>query len=84
MRFKEHTTTESFYTSDYDLSGLSSHKYGFGFKISPLWGIGRFKLGKKKMAVFKEIDLRYANYNRSDGLTAWTVTAGMKFNLHNN
>lgn len=84
MPYKEHSNIEAFYSSDYDLSGLSSHKYGFGFKISPLFGIGRFKFGKKKIAVFKEIDLRYASYNRSDGLNAWTITAGMKFNFHNN
>ena len=84
LGYKEHQTSETFYTSDYDLSGLNSHKYGLGFKISPLWGIGRFKIGKKKIAVFKEFDLRYAQYNRSDGLNAWTVTAGLKFNLHNN
>jgi hypothetical protein len=74
-------TTETYYTSDFDLSGLSSHKYGLGFKISPLFGIGRFKWGKERVAMFKEIDLRFANYNRSDGLNAWTVTAGLKFNL---
>jgi hypothetical protein len=77
----EHLSTREFYTSDYDLSGLNSHKYGMGIKISPLYGIGRFKLGKKKVAVFKEIDLRFANYNRSDGLNAWTATLGLKFNL---
>lgn len=80
--YKEHTTLESFYTSDYDLSGLSSHKYGFGFKIAPIFGISRFKYSKEKVAVFKEIDLRFAKYDRSDGLNAWTATVGMKFNLH--
>lgn len=81
LPYGEHVTTDAFYTSDYDLSGLTSHKYGLGFSITPLFGIGRFNWGKEKIAVLKEFDVRFANYNRSDGLNAWTVTAGAKINL---
>ena len=78
----EHLSTESFYTSDFDLSTFNSNKFGLGFKISPLFGIGRFKWIKKKIAVFKSIGVRYAYYQRSDGLNAWAITTGLEFKIH--
>lgn len=41
--YKQHLSTETFYTSDYDLSDLYSHKYGIGFKYYPTYGILRSK-----------------------------------------
>jgi hypothetical protein len=79
---REHLSSQSFYTSDYDLSGFSSNKYGLGFKISPLFGIGRFKWLKESTMMFKSIGVRYAYYQRSDGLNAWALTAGLEFKIH--
>ncbi len=60
-----------FYTSDYDLSEFTSQKYGLSVKFSPVFGIGRMKFpSKKHVTTLKSIELRYANYNRSDGLQA--------------
>lgn len=39
--YKQHLSTETYYTSDYDLSDLYSHKYGIGFKYYPTYGILR-------------------------------------------
>lgn len=81
--YKVHTGTEAFYTSDYDLSALTSQKFGLGMWISPLYGFGRWKsLARRgKVDMLKAIDLRYAYYTRSDGLNANVVTLGLDFQL---
>ena len=70
-----------FYTSDYDLSDLSSIKIGLGLQYSPIMGVGNFKspFRKNKQAQFKSIGLRTAYYDRSDGLSAWLVSLDFAF-----
>lgn len=67
-------STDKYYTSDYDLSAFDSHQYGLGIKYTDL-------LTKTKLLTFglKSIDLRYANYTRSDGLDAGIISFGIKF-----
>ena len=79
----QHVSTDEFYTSDYDLSGLTSHKYGLGLSITPVFGIFRWKgpFRKQKVNMLKSIDLRYARYNRSDGLNANVWTIGINFTI---
>lgn len=83
--YKEHSLSDTFYTSDYDLSGLSSHQMGFGLRYSPLNGIGRMKLLKlnknkpDKILLFKSVDLRGAYYQRSDGLKATLISLDFGF-----
>ncbi len=79
----QHISTDEFYTSDYDLSELTSHKYGLGISITPVFGIFRWKgpFRKKKVNMLKSIDLRYARYNRSDGLNANVWTVGINFTI---
>lgn len=79
--FAEHTVNETFYTSDYDLSALNSHKIGFGFRFAPLYGVARMKFLKKKILQFKTFELRTAYYKRSTGLTAFIVSLGMNFEI---
>jgi hypothetical protein len=50
---------ESFFTSDYDLSGFNSFKVGLGAQFLTL-----------RRSFFKQISVRYAHYSRSDGLTS--------------
>ena len=76
-----HTVGETFFTSDYDLSGFSAHKFGGGIDFAPLYGLSRMKLGKNKLLLWKGMSLRYVNYLRSDGLKAWAVTAGFDFKI---
>ncbi|RZT91853.1 uncharacterized protein DUF3570 [Ancylomarina subtilis] len=70
-----------FYTSDYDLSDLSSTKIGLGLQYSPLLGVGKFKppFVKNKQVQLKSIGLRTAFYDRSDGLNAWLVSLDFAF-----
>ncbi len=81
--YREHQITDRFRTSDFDLSRTQSHKYGLGFRFSPVYGIGRFKFfSRKKVTMFKSLELRYAHYDRSDGLRAnvWSLFCG--FMIH--
>jgi hypothetical protein len=75
------TPKPEFYTSDYDLSDLSSTKIGLGLQYSPVMGVGNFKspFRKNKQAQFKSIGLRTAFYDRSDGLSAWLVSLDFAF-----
>ncbi|MCF8257050.1 MAG: DUF3570 domain-containing protein [Flavobacteriales bacterium] len=79
----EHSVTDEFYTCDYDLSTLNSHKYGIGISISPLMGVLHWKglFRRQKVSMLKSIDLRYARYDRSDGLRANVWTLGLNFTI---
>lgn len=72
---------EDYYTSDYDLSELNSHKYGLGVRISPAFGIARTKKLPyvKRSFAFKSIDLRGGLYERSDGLKAFFGAINLSF-----
>lgn len=62
-----HRNTESFYTSDYDLSGFNSHLEGLNLRFnSPDGMLGIHHLNT--------LELRFAHYNRNDGLQANVVT----------
>lgn len=76
--YSEHSQDEMFYSSDYDLSAFHSHKWGAGFRWSPLYGIGRFRFFRG-LTKFKSLDFRYAHYLRSDGLQADIFTADFAF-----
>lgn len=63
--YGEHEVTQEFYTSDYDLSKFTSYKVGLGTTYAPISG---------KVRHFREIEVRYALYQRSDGMVAHTLT----------
>lgn len=67
-------STFDFYTSDYDLSDYNAHQYGFGIRYKDIFT-------KAKVFAFglKTIDLRFNQYDRSDGLNAFIVTLGTTF-----
>jgi hypothetical protein len=78
--YGEHTATEAYYTSDYDLSELDSHQYGAGMRISPAAGIAAWKRPFKPGTILlKGIELRYSHYTRSTGLGADIVSVGFTF-----
>ncbi|MEZ5044407.1 MAG: DUF3570 domain-containing protein [Saprospiraceae bacterium] len=81
--YGEHLSDELFYTSDYDLSALSSHKFGMGIKLAPLYGLARMKspIGKEKMMIMKSLELRGAYYQRSTDLKAFIVSLGLSFGV---
>lgn len=79
--FGEHQLTDKYYTSDYDLSNFESNYIGLGFKYAPLFGIFQNAMSKKRMFKFKSINLRYANYNRSDGLNSYLISVGFSLTV---
>lgn len=84
--FGEHEINTEFFTSDYDQSAFNSSKYGLGIRYSPLYDIGIFKTpftkkGKNKFTHLKAIELRYAYYDRSDGLNASVISFDLSFDL---
>jgi hypothetical protein len=72
--YKEHMLSDNseFYTSDYDLSKLTSHMVGANFRMVSAYGL----FGVKKLNVF---ELRYSYYNRSTDLTSHLITLALKF-----
>lgn len=78
----QHQLGEEYFTSDYDLSAISSQKFGAGLKFAPVLGISKMKKPLfKRQAYFESIDVRYARYRRSDGLHAWLITGQLGFRL---
>ncbi len=69
--YKEHSTDEQYYTSDHDLSSLSSYKIGLGLRFVPdkrMW----------KHFFFHEINVHYSYYHRSDQLKAHIISLLME------
>jgi len=72
--FEEHLSTQTYYTSDYDLSGFHAHQYGFGIKYTDIFAKRKlWKLG------LKSVHLDYNHYRRSTGLRANIVSWNMNF-----
>ncbi|MCB9044914.1 MAG: DUF3570 domain-containing protein [Chitinophagales bacterium] len=67
-----HSSSDVFYTSDYDLSKLNSQFIGGSIRWAPENGV----FGIKNFAV---LELRYGHYIRSTGLRSDIITAAMKF-----
>lgn len=76
--FQEHLSTDPFYTSDYDLSTLSSTKVGLAVGYHPVFGLANGRLLNRNIA-FKAIELRVAYYTRDTGLTAYIGSLNFKF-----
>jgi len=70
--YQKHNPDEQFYTSDYDLSTLSSHMVGMGIRYAPPGGI--FNIPAVNAA-----ELRYGHYERSTGLKSDIITLLLKF-----
>ncbi|MBC6609592.1 DUF3570 domain-containing protein [Hymenobacter sp. BT507] len=77
-----HSITDTYYTSDYDLADFSANKVGLGLRYSPVYGIGRFKTPfGRGVTKFKALDLRYAYYRQTTGLTANIISADLSFTM---
>ena len=72
--YNKHLSTQKYYTSDYDLSEFSSLQLGGALVYTDVFS--KYKLGKLSL---KMISLRYQNYQRSDGLSAFSVSTGFSF-----
>ncbi|MGB0850939.1 MAG: DUF3570 domain-containing protein [Bacteroidia bacterium] len=83
--YKQHQSTSEFYTSDFDLSALTSQHYGIGLTYSPLQGIakfGRFNKDQKHMVTLKSLDLKYSHYQRSTNFNADIISFGLGFEIN--
>lgn len=68
--YAQHSVQQDFYTSDYDLSGFTAHKFGIGFNWHPLNGFSRHsRYG------WKSWEMSLGSYLRSDGLQALFFSA---------
>lgn len=71
--FESHLSTETFYSSDYDLSAFKSNQFGIGISYLDIFHETKFlSLG------LKNVDFRYNYYKRNDGLNAGIITLGFK------
>ena len=70
--YGQHSTGEEFYTSDYDLSDLTSIMIGMGLRYAPPGGV-------LKLTRFNALEVRYAHYERSTGLNAEIISLLAKF-----
>ena len=72
--YNENISTDNYYTSDYDLSKFNANQYGFGVSYTDIFTKANiWKFG------IKNVDLRFHQYDRSNGLTAWIVSGAIKF-----
>ena len=82
MPYKEHTLSQEFYTSDYDLAALDSHTFGLGIRYAPVNGLARIKFPLVKgrdVLLFRGFDLRFAHYQKTPSLKANVVSLGLNF-----
>ena len=73
--YKQHLSSQEFYTSDYDLSKFTSHKYGLGLHLYPAKGLW---VGHKNGGL-TGLQARMGWFNRSNGLNAFFVSTVFSF-----
>ena len=72
--YGQHSSKDTFYTSDYDLSGFTSTQFGFGISYKDI-----FTQFKVLGFGLKNADFRFQHYYRSDGLNAIIYGLSLKF-----
>lgn len=70
--YMKHAATEAFYTTDDDLSKFNSNTEGVGLRYAAPDGV----FGIQHL---NDLELRFAHYNRTDGLNSYIVTLALKF-----
>ena len=70
--YKEHTSSEEFYTSNYDLSTFDSSFFGAGVKFTPPNGVFGIKH-------FNTIEIRYGHYSKTTEMAADIVSINLKY-----
>lgn len=70
--YGQHSPSEKYFTSDYDLSTLTSDFYGVGIRFAPPKGV----FGWQKL---NTLELRYGHYSRSTSLVSNIVSLNLKF-----
>lgn len=70
--YGQHKTSDTYFTSNYDLSKFDSHFYGAGFRIAPPAGV--FKIQH-----MNSLEIRYGHYSRTTGLSSNIVSLNLGF-----
>ncbi|GGG97832.1 DUF3570 domain-containing protein [Pedobacter zeae] len=70
--YGQHLPSEQYFTSDYDLSTLTSDFYGAGIRFAPPKGV----FGWQRLNM---LELRYGHYSRSTSLVSNIVSLNLKF-----
>lgn len=70
--YKGHQAGDPYYTSDFDLSALTSQQFGLGLRIVPKNGVLGFN-------PFKSAEIRFAHYQRSTDLKSNILTVALNF-----
>ncbi len=67
----QHALADTYYTSDYDISGMNTTFVGSGFRYAPVNGV----LGMKH---FASAEIRYGHYTRTTGMVADIISLHLK------
>ncbi|RZM04374.1 MAG: DUF3570 domain-containing protein [Pedobacter sp.] len=70
--YGQHSPSDQYFTSDYDLSTFTSDFYGAGIRFAPPKGV----FGWQRLNV---LELRYGHYSRSTSLVSNIVSLNLKF-----
>lgn len=70
--YGQHTGSEQYYTSNYDLSKFDSSFFGMGVRIAPPDGVFGIKH-------FSALEIRYGHYSRSTNLTSDIISINIKY-----
>lgn len=70
--YGQHTGSEEFFTSNYDLSKFNSSFYGMGIRLAPPKGVFGIKH-------FSALEIRYGHYSRSTNLASDIISINIKY-----
>jgi uncharacterized protein DUF3570 len=70
--YKMHSSSEQYYSSDYDLATFNSSFFGIGFRSAPPKGV----LGHPNWSM---IELRYGHYSKTDDFVSNVISLNLKF-----
>lgn len=70
--YGEHSASDEFYTSNYDLSSFDSNFIGAGIRLAPPKGIFGW-------SHFNALEIRYGHYSRTDGLSSNIISLNIKY-----
>ncbi len=70
--YAQHAATDTYFTSDYDLSKFTSHYLGTNVRIVPVEGVFGIRH-------FSSAEIRFGHYMRGDGLRANQVSLHLQF-----
>jgi hypothetical protein len=68
--YRTHSVSDSFYSSDYDLSTMTTHKASLAIRHNPI---------SKNERRNKGTEISYSTYTRSDGLSAHIISCAFKW-----